>query len=115
MQYATDIGQSVTELVMNLAHYAFEDAEELEMAGEVITAENSEWSMDGLALGQVQHAISLMSPTEIDRLIEEYDRNKAIDIHINAHNVKWPNGMPVFSHTTDILYDVLMHLSLIHI
>ena len=107
MQYATDIGQSATEVAMNLAHYVFETAEELEMEGEVITAENFDWSIDWQ--GHIRGAIRLMSPAEIDRLIEEYDRDKAIDLHLNAPNVKWPNGVPVFSHTTDILYDVLEH------
>ena len=104
MQYATDIGQSVTEVAMNLAHYVFEDVEQLELEGEVITAENFEWSMDGLDGGQVRDAVSLMSPAEIERLIDEYDRDRAVDIHLNAHE-----GMPIFSHETDILYDVLLH------
>ena len=103
MQYATDIGQSVTEVVMNLAQYVFEDVEQLELEGEVITAENFDWSMDGLALGQARHAVDLMSPAEIERLIDEYDRDKAIDIHLR------PDGMPIFCEQSDILYDVLMH------
>ena len=110
MQYATDIGQSVTELAMNMAHSIFETAEHFEMVdGEVITAENFEDSMDGQSIGEVRYAISIMSPAEIDRLIDEYDRDKAIDIHLNAPNAKRPDGMPIFSHVTDILYDVLMH------
>ena len=111
MQYVTDIGQSVTEVAMNLAHNVFVTAVELEMEeeGKVVTAENFEYEMDGLALGEVRDAISLMSLDEIVRLIEEYDLNKAIDLHLNAPNAKRPDGKPIFSHTTDILYDVLMH------
>jgi hypothetical protein len=89
MQYTTDIGQSVTEVAMNLAHYVFEDAEELEMAGEVITEENWDENMIEMYERHAYHAVDLMSPSEVDRLVAEYGIQKAIDLFCDDDSIQY--------------------------
>lgn len=81
MQYATDIGQSVTEVVTNLAQYVFEDVEQLELEGEVLTEEN--WDeIDTIEMSErhAYHAVDLMSTSEVERLVAEYGIQKAMDL-----------------------------------
>ena len=81
MQYATDIGQSVTEVVTNLAQYVFEDVEQLELEGEVLTEEK--WDeIDTIEMYErhAYHAVDLMSTSEVERLVAEYGIQKAMDL-----------------------------------
>ena len=90
MQYATDIGQSVTEVVTNLAQYVFEDVEQLELEGEVITEEN--WDeIDTIEMSErhAYHAVDLMSTSEVERLVAEYGIQKAIDLFCDDDDIKY--------------------------
>ena len=90
MQYATDIGQSVTEVVTNLAQYVFEDVEQLELEGEVITEEN--WDeIDTIEMSErhAYHAVDLMSTSEVERLVAEYGIQKAMDLFCDDDDIKY--------------------------
>lgn len=83
MQYATDIGQSVTEVVTNLAQYVFEDIEQLELEGEVLTETEEKWDeIDTIEMYErhAYHAVDLMSTSEVERLVAEYGIQKAMDL-----------------------------------
>lgn len=83
MQYATDIGQSVTEVVTNLAQYVFEDVEQLELEGEVLTETEENWDeIDTIEMYErhAYHAVDLMSTSEVERLVAEYGIQKAMDL-----------------------------------
>jgi hypothetical protein len=94
MQYTTDIGQSVTEVAMNLAHYVFEDAEafeegELFEEWEVLTEENWYEYMIDIYERHAYHAVDLMSPSEVDRLVAEYGIQKAIDLFCDDDSIQY--------------------------
>lgn len=90
MQYATDIGQSVTEVVTNLAQYVFEDVEQLELEGEVLTEEN--WDeIDTIEMYErhAYHAVDLMSTSEVERLVAEYGIQKAMDLFCDDDDIQY--------------------------
>jgi hypothetical protein len=94
MQYTTDIGQSVTEVAMNLAHYVFEDAEafeegELFEEWEVLTEENWYEYMIDIYERHAYNAVDLMSPSEVDRLVAEYGIQKAIDLFCDDDSIQY--------------------------